>query len=381
MDRREDSVQQSPDVSPKEGGLDTGSATAMESARQQRLRRRAGWWIFLLLIVFGAMAAAGFLGWRWLERQIPRLAEAQTQQALTLATVGRQLEDERIARLQLSAELERLRGDLEGQLNAQAKRLADISTTSRDDWSLAEAEYLLRLANQRLHTERQSKGALALMVAVDDIIRGVDDARLFPVRQALSEELTTLRLAGGVDREGLYLRLAALADVVMELQPTEFADLQVETEPVAEENETLPLQPWYRQLAANAMTALRRFGAEHFRVKTLDKPLEPLLSPDQDAYLQHNVRLSIEQAQLSLLREEQEVYTASLEKAENWLRTYFSMNADAEVVANQLALLKTESVIQKLPDISRSLAALRDYIDLRHRRDSPPPVVSEDGDQ
>lgn len=344
-------------------------------------RRGSGWLIFLLLVVVaGGLAAAGFLGWRWLEQQIPRLAEAQTQQAVALASVGRQLEEERAARLQLTAELEHLRGDFASQFNVQAKRLDDISTTSADDWLLAEAEYLLRLANQRLLTERQSKGALGLMSAVDDIIGGMDDARLFPVRQALSEELTALRLTGGTDREGLFLRLAALADVVMQLQPTEFADLQVGTaEPVEEENESAGTVPWYRQLAANAMVALRRFGAEHFRVKSLDKPLEPLLTPDQDVYLKHNVRLSIEQAQLSLLREEQEIYTASLEKAENWLRTYFSMNADAEVVANQLALLKAEAVVQKLPDISRSLAALRDYIDLRHPRDRPAPAAPEDG--
>jgi uroporphyrin-3 C-methyltransferase len=375
---KEDDIRRSPGIPSLEAATDPEkqeSAPPVNAVTNKPRRGLAAGMLLLGFFVVGLMAA-GYLGWRWLNQQLPRLAETQAQQALMLTTLGRQLEEERDARLRLGAELERAIGEFGLQLNAQSKRLEDLSTTSRDDWLLAEAEYLLRLANQRLLTERQSKGALVLMTAVDDIVGGIDDTRLFPVRQVLSEEITALRLTGGVDREGLYLRLAALAEVVMQLQPTEFADLQVAAGLEANEQESADL-PWYRQLAVNALAAIRRFGAEHFRVKTLDKPLEPLLSPDQDAYLQHNIRLGIEQAQLSLLREEQEIYTAGLDKAETWLRTYFSMNADAEVVANQLALLKTESVVQKLPDISRSLAALRDYINLRHRRDPQPSAAGD----
>jgi len=375
---KEDGIRRSPGIPPLEAMTDPEkreSAQPVNSVTNKPRRGLAAVVLLLSVIVVGLMAA-GYLGWRWLNQQLPRLAETQAQQALMLTTLRHQLEEERDARLRLGAELQRAIGEFGVQLNAQSKRLEDLSTTSRDDWLLAEAEYLLRLANQRLLTERQSKGALVLMTAVDDIVGGMDDTRLFPVRQVLSEEITALRLTSGVDREGLYLRLAALAEVVMQLQPTEFADLQVAAEPDANEQESADL-PWYRQLAVNALAAIRRFGAEHFRVKTLDKPLEPLLSPDQDAYLQHNIRLGIEQAQLSLLREEQEIYTAGLDKAETWLRTYFSMNADAEVVANQLAQLKTESVVQKLPDISRSLAALRDYINLRHSRDPRPSAAGD----
>ena len=36
------------------------------------------------------------------------------------------------------------------RLDSHNKRLLSLSSTSREDWLLAEAEYLLRLANQRL---------------------------------------------------------------------------------------------------------------------------------------------------------------------------------------------------------------------------------------
>ncbi len=314
--------------------------------------------MFALLVLAG-LAVAGWWGWQWYAREqqkLPALRAALDQQALAVSGLTRELAAERGERQQLAAQVEQAKGELQLQVNAQARRLADLSSAGRDDWSLAEAEYLLRLANQRLLTERQSKGALALMGAADTILRDFDDGALFPVREALTREITALQLAGTIDREGLYLRLAALSEVVIQLQPTEFADIPAENSP-ADEDQPTDL-PWYRQLLVNARAAFDRFAAEHFRVKSLAKPLEPLLNPDQDVYLRHNVRLSIEQAQLALLREEQEIYTTSLDKAESWLRTYFSGNIDASVVADQLATLKTQVVVQKLPDVSGSLTAL-----------------------
>src|SRR5690606_8016466 len=66
---------------------------------------------------------------------------AQQQQA-ALET----LEDQ-VARLQVT-------------LNGQQERLRALSTTTREDWLLAEAQYLLRLANQRILTERDGANAL-----------------------------------------------------------------------------------------------------------------------------------------------------------------------------------------------------------------------------
>lgn len=350
-------------------------ASAPASAHQhppavppRRVRRSWGGWLFALLVLAG-LAVGGWWGWQWYAREqqkLPALRAALDQQALAISGLTRQLTAERGERQQLATRVERTNNELQLQINAQAKRLADLSASGRDDWALAEAEYLLRLANQRLLTERQSKGAIALLAAADAILRDFDDSALFPVREALTREITALQLAGAIDREGLYLRLAALAEVVIQLQPTEFADIDSESSPADEEQpEHLP---WYRQLLVNARAAFDRFAAEHFQVKSLAKPLEPLLTPNQDVYLRHNVRLGIEQAQFALLREEQEIYTTSLDKAESWLRTYFSGNADADVVAEQLATLKTQVVVQKLPDVSASLTALRDYINRRHQR-------------
>src|SRR5690606_37845313 len=74
------------------------------------------------------------------------------------------------------------------QLSHQAQRLRALSETTREDWLLAEAEYLLRLASQRILTERQTSNAITLMETADGILRDLDDSDLFAVRKALAAD-------------------------------------------------------------------------------------------------------------------------------------------------------------------------------------------------
>jgi uroporphyrin-3 C-methyltransferase len=99
---------------------------------------------------------------------------------------------------------------------------------------------------------------------------------------------------------------------------------------------------------------------------------------EEDQQLRHNLAIFLEQAQMALLREEQAIYQASLEKAQVWLNNYFELNESAIPLVEQLALLEQENVVQQLPDISEGLEVLRDYIDSWHKRHT---VQQSDEDQ
>ena len=80
-----------------------------------------------------------------------------------------------------------------------------MGSTTRSDWLLAEAEYLARLARQRLQTERSVKSPLALLESVDAILSQIDDPNLLVARNAVAEDITKLRLVADIDREGCIL--------------------------------------------------------------------------------------------------------------------------------------------------------------------------------
>ncbi len=272
----------------------------------------------------------------------------------------RTIEGDRAARESLEGRV----ADLQSRLDSQAVRLEDLAATSRDDWLLAEAEYLLRLANQRLLTERQAANALALMERADRILRDIDDVDLFPVRKALAEDITALKMAGTVDREGLYLRIEALQAAVADL--TLLFREPAEPEPAAAEP-TPPEGPWYRRLWANAGEALADMGAL-VRIRRRDEPLEPLPTFEQAMNLRYNLRILLEQAQLALLRGEQQIYARSLARARQWLEEHFAASAATDTVLDELSKLRAQNIAPPLPAVSGSLHALQDYIELRHNR-------------
>ena len=353
------------------------SAERKSSNQASGKNKRSGLVLWLLILMLLAGLAAS-LYWIYLQ-QNQSGGELQSQiesQQNALSRIEQSLLSERRERLAQDAVLQQLSNELQLRITSQSNRLRELSTTTRSDWLLAEAEYLMRLANQRLVTERDTRNPAALLETADQILRDLDDVDLFPVREALAKDITALKVAVNVDREGLFLRLEALSQqlVLLPLLERNPAGDRVELEEPVDSESTE--QTWQEKL----MGSLSRAGehlSELVRVKSRSAPVEPLLSPDEEVFLRHNLRIMLEQAQLSLLREEQAVYSANLTKAERWLRQYFALNDGAGALADELAQMADQPVVQQLPDISTSLEALRGYIDFWHKRHEAPEQNSE----
>lgn len=245
------------------------------------------------------------------------------------------------------------------RVNAQGKRLVELGSTTRSDWLLAEAEYLARLAQQRLQTERSIKSPLALLQSVDAILTQIDDPNLLQTRGAVAADITSLRLADEVDREGIYLELQALANSVEKLLLVELSEPQKPAQPaVASHDNSKP-------------TVLDQFLADLsglVRVRQRQQPIEPILLPREEQIVRRNMQLIFEQAQISLLREEQKIYLLSLEKAQNYLQRFFQSNPASTAVGQRIAVLQETSIVQQLPDIDQSLDAIQALLIIREQR-------------
>ena len=333
----------------------------------------------LVLFLLLAIAGLGVAGWWFyqLQQKEPVVHESLASQQVEIQRLQEQLAEERRERLKQQAAQSQATSELQLNVNSHARRLRELSTTSRKDWLLAEAEYLIRLANQRLLTERNTKNATALLLTADEILRDLDEVDLLAVRQALAKSITALRMAPGVDREGLYLQLEALSEQLIKLpliapELLDGAKVVVE-QPVTSENN------WRDKLRQGFYKAVDGLD-ELIRVRRRNAPLEPLLSPEEDQFLRHNLGMMLEQAQLALLREEPAIYQSSLMKAQQWLEDYFDLNEGASQLVEQLSQLEQQNVVQQLPDISGGLEALRDYIDSWHKRHTVKGVDQQDGE-
>ena len=346
------------------------------SAKPAAVKKPKAWFAgSLALVAIAGVAALGFYGWQQQLGNQQQLAQLSDQLQRSEQNKQQQVEQLSSLRKQLSAANqtgEQTLTALEQRIEQQGKRLQSLTSTSREDWQLAEAEYLLRLAGQRLLMERGTTGAIALLEAADQLLLKLEDLDLFSVREKLSRDLTALKLAKAVDQAGVYLRLAGLSEQVMALPllPNQLRENTISTVPVnvtspVDTATPAPMTAW-QQLKQNFFTAFSGMG-EFIKIRQHDQQPQALLPIDGGLYLQQNIRLSIERAQLALLREEQKIYTGSLEQAAQLLNRYYDTQAQARELVSELQIQAQQSIVIELPSINGSLLALQDYTAQLHK--------------
>ena len=299
--------------------------------------------------------------------QVNQTISAQYQQIIGLK--AKQNTDNKTL-VGIDSDIKKRINGLEQIQKAQNKRLLSISTTSREDWLLAEAEYLLKLANQRVLIEKNATGADALLVEADQILLGLEDPDLFPLRQAIANDLAALRLTKKIDIEGLYLGLSALANAI-EYLPSKPSRKDIGAEKVSdtrtlENNSDAEKNGGVFDVMLESFATFMNKLREYIRVTNHTENPTPILVPELNQYARLNLRLLIEKSQLALLREQQVIYDQSIQQAIEWTNTYFPKSQETQTFIGELALLEERQVVTKLPDISGSLELIHSYIEQLH---------------
>ncbi|MDC0661323.1 uroporphyrinogen-III C-methyltransferase [Marinobacter sp. SS21] len=327
-------------------------------------RRPKLWPLWLLIVAALALCLAlGLWNWQhWQRQQMLQQALAHVQ--ATNQSLQQRLSDrsgEQADRLQaleqnLSSQQNRM-ATQQRQLDHTARELLAAGNRTRTDWLLAESEYLLRIANQRLLIEKDIRGALAALEEADKVLRESDDIGVYPVRQQLAKERLALKAITDVDRTGLYLTLEAAIGGIHQLTDQNlindrapgFAASQPDT---LDEAQPGPLaQAWQRVKATLSNVVV---------VRRLDEPVRPLLSPEQSAYARLNMQLMLEEAEMAVLRGNQILYQRALAKARQALEQWYDAT-DPRVAAllSTLTGLADRHIDPELPDISQSLQLLK----------------------
>ncbi|MDF5281328.1 heme biosynthesis operon protein HemX, partial [Vibrio parahaemolyticus] len=172
-----------------------------------------------------------------------------------------------------------------------------------NDWLLAEADYLVKLAGRKLFLEHDVESATQLMESADQRIAALNDPSLVKLRKAMANDITKLRTIPLIDRDGLVLRLTALQQQVDKL-PLANALL-----PEAEAVENTEVSEDIANWQDNLMTSLKDFSENFITFRTRDGNVIPLLSPEQHFYLKENIKAKLETAIKAVYQEQGEIYT------------------------------------------------------------------------
>jgi uroporphyrin-3 C-methyltransferase len=364
---------------PKEAPVEK-PAPVIAAAAQKEEKQPATWpGKVALVISIIALGATGYMYWQSLQKQQQDGADIEALKAQVSEAVNTTNSAVTDAKSLVSTQVASVNQNLTMLQNQTAKEQASIAelqerltksiqqvqakqTNTRKDWLLAESEYLLRLANQRVLMEQTPTGALTLLKSADKILKETDDVSIYAVRKSLAEDIAALEAVPTFDLEGSYLKLAALNNQIgnLRLIPlTEKNQLPSLLEEIAPDVVDTSWMDNIRESWAKSVDKLEQLVV----IQHHNEKIEPLLSPEQNYYLQQNLHLMLEQAQFALLQRQQMAFDRSLEKAEAWLSTYFEADdATTQSLLRGINELKVLKISPEMPNISGSLNSLKSYL-------------------
>ncbi|EGQ8315095.1 heme biosynthesis operon protein HemX [Vibrio cholerae] len=245
--------------------------------------------------------------------------------------------------------------------------VADIKGRRPNDWLLAEADYLVKLAGRKLFLEHDVETATQLMESADQRIAALNDPSLTALRKAMANDITTLKNIPLIDRDGLVLRLISMQQQIDSL-PLANAILpadQPQTSQAVSEN----IDDWQ----TNLKNSLKAFADNFITFRSRDGNVIPLLSPTQHFYLRENLQAKLETAIKGVYTEQQTLYRTALDTAAQWSASFFNPDDKAVQSFNAaLAQLAQQQVQVEYPVKLQAQQQLADVINERLRRSVSP---------
>jgi len=334
-------------------------------------RSRSGFWfgIIILLIIIG-LAGAGFyllqglrdqqedLGGEVKGEMSKQLSDYQAQLTAIqsqLANVSREVSSKDEHFNKTLADFSQLHEEklqsTQKELNDSIQQIQRQLGKTRGDWLIADAEYLLSVANERLHLIGDTHTTLEALEAADQRLRESGDTGVIKVREKIAEEITIIKNITVPDIIGIYVAIQSQQDHVDQL--------------------TLLLP-----FAGKAPTAAPKENASEDKglldslgIKYSEQPIEEILTAEEAKFIYEQLRVKLEMAQLALVQHNEVMFQSTLADAKKWVEQHFTKNTASSNFIAELDKYSAIKIHGDFPDISLSLKMLKDISKLRIEAD------------
>ncbi|MEO1766629.1 uroporphyrinogen-III C-methyltransferase [Thiobacter aerophilum] len=315
--------------------------------------------------LLAALALATALGvWLYTTREIHAL---EAELARKLSAIETRSNESRVLASQAQESMRELLvkiGVLEQKLQESRDQQLALETLyqelarGRDEATLAEIEQLVYFASQQLQLSGNVKAALIALQNAESHLSRSDKPQFHRLRQVIARDVERLRTSPSVDVAGLSLRLSELTDTVDELPLFPAQPALASGKPSATAASSPSGLAWWKRFAAEVWSDLTQL----VRIQDTGRAELPLLPPEQAYYARENLKLRLLMARLALAQHDEASYRRDLKAAQTWLARYFDTDDKrVKAAAGLLRQLAESPVRVDLPDISASVAAVRDF--------------------
>ncbi len=250
------------------------------------------------------------------------------------------------------------------ELNTSIKRIQLQLGKTRGDWLLADAEYLISVANQRLHLMGDVNTTLEALKAADQRLRESGDTAAFKVREQLAKEIAGIEKIEMPDIVGIYSQIQVLEDHIDKLTlflPYAGKGL-TKPEPIEEQ------APQDDDDGGVLDSALDELG-DLVTIRHTDKPVKSVLTEEEAVFIREQLRVKLEMVKIALLQNNDPLFKKNIDEARKWVHEHFMIDSNAKSFLAGLDQINGVVLRRQLPDISQSLKMLRDITKLRIETD------------
>ncbi len=334
----------------------------------------------LALTLVGGGLAAGYYFWQQMDQEFEQMSsqiaageqrQHELQNKLTegqqqLEAQTQQIEVQRRSLADYQAKLEReqkalkRRGDDVQTIYAAVEKQLGANTSH---WRVAEAEHLLRVAQNSLALTHSIDAAITALKAADQRLRETHDPTWQRVREHIADEIGQLSAVPQADIAGLSATLDSLI-------------ASVDSLPLIGGNNTvkapgkIDLDHGAKATVTHLLTSIWEGLKSMIVVHYNDRPVEAMLPPDRRFFIMQNLRLKLQSTKVALLQKNEALYRSNLKQVLSWVDGHFEKDNDTvKSFQSRLLELDAATIAPKLPDISTSLRSLQERIETISRRE------------
>jgi uncharacterized protein HemX len=359
-------------------------------------KSRAGLWIGILAIILViSLAVAGF----YFIQQIRVSQDTDNNQdSLKLIEIDKELNGLQSQLSVLQSQIANVNAEMTGKDNHFTQTLADFSKLheerlnnvkkelessivvlqrqigkTRGDWLLADAEYLLTVANQRLHLVGDVPTTIEALEAADQRLRESGDAAVFKVREQITKEMTLLKGVVVPDIVGIYASIQNLQ--------TQVDGMSVLLPHAGKQSEMNQSDADLTEQQQNFLNVIAKQLDGYVILRHTDQPVNAILTPEQADFIKQQLKVRLEMIEIALVQQNDTLFVNSIVDAKQWVKKNFTENKQNGQFIDELDKLATIQIRSHYPDVSTSLKMLKDVSRLRIETDkavfnSPEPVSS-----
>ncbi|EPU3936386.1 uroporphyrinogen-III C-methyltransferase [Morganella morganii] len=275
----------------------------------------------------------------------------------------------------LSTQQQQQEAALKHELELLRSRITVLSSTDVKSWLLAQADFLVKMAERKLWNDQDVVTAMVLLKNADTSLAEMNDPSLLDVRTALRNDITALSAVSQIDFDGTILRLNQLAGQVDNLRLDDGSRDGAPMDSSDSEGLTSSVADW----RTNLTKSWKGFMSDFITIRRRDNTSAPLLAPNQDIYVRENIRAQLLIAAQAVPRHQEESYKQSLDAVSTWVRAYFSDNDPANTAfLAEVDALAAQPISMSAPDSLTSQPLLDKLVQTRIRRllndETPPPA-------